>query len=72
MNQDAEFGSVGHKRRAAAMSADVVQVQGRIERWRKTRKKRTAMQEQMWKAAVIRAANGSLLARLTAWFATDS
>lgn len=41
-----------HKQRPAELPADVRQIHARIERWRKTRKKRTAMPEQMWQGAV--------------------
>lgn len=43
---------MGRKQRPAALPADVRQVLARIERWRKTRKRRTAMPEQLWEGAV--------------------
>jgi len=43
---------MGRKQRTAELPADVRRVQALIERWRKTRKKRTAMPEQMWQGAV--------------------
>jgi hypothetical protein len=42
---------MGRKQRPAALPPDVRQVLSRIERWRRTRKKRTAMPEQMWEGA---------------------
>ncbi len=42
---------MGRKQRPAALPADVRQVLARIERWRATRKKRTAMPEQLWEGA---------------------
>lgn len=40
------------RKQRPALPADVRQVSARIERWRRTRKKRTAMPEQLWQAAV--------------------
>jgi hypothetical protein len=40
------------KQRPAELPADVRKIHARIERWRKTRKRRTAMPEQMWRGAV--------------------
>jgi hypothetical protein len=42
---------MGRKQRPAAVPADVRRVLARIERWRRTREKRTAMPEQMWEGA---------------------
>ena len=43
---------MGQKQRPAALPADIRRIQARIEHWRKTRKKRTAMPEQLWAAAI--------------------
>lgn len=41
------------RKKRSAISADVKQVRSRIERWRKTREKRTRMPEKLWRAAVV-------------------
>jgi len=43
---------MGQKQRPAALPADIRKVQTRLGRWRKTRKKRTAIPEQLWQGAV--------------------
>jgi len=42
---------MGQKRRPAAMPEEVRRVQARIEYWRRTRKKRTAMPAHIWQEA---------------------
>jgi hypothetical protein len=40
------------KRRQKVLPSDIQQVQHRIEHWRETREKRTAMPEPLWEAAI--------------------
>jgi len=42
---------MARKKRPAELPADVRQVRARIEHWRRTRKKRTAMPAQLWETA---------------------
>lgn len=43
---------MGQVKKKSAVPPDVVKVRQRIERWRKTRAKRTRMPEELWSAAV--------------------
>jgi len=42
---------MAHRKQGYTLTRDIKNTQSRIERWRKTREKRTAMPEQLWKEA---------------------